>query len=120
MTDSTIAQKLRRLRLGHMARNIEAQNERSLQQKHPHLEFLTELVDAELNERDNNRMNKRIKAARFPALKSLEEFDFDFQPKLDAKLIKSLASCDFIAKSRTSSSWASPAPAKPTSPSRSG
>ena len=98
MTDSTLPRKLRRLRLGHMAQNVEAQNERSLHQKHSHLEFLTELVDAELSERDNNRMNKRIKAARFPALKTLEEFDFDFQPKLDAKLVKTLASCDFVAK----------------------
>jgi DNA replication protein DnaC len=44
---------------------------------------------------------KRIKAARFPVIKTLAEFDFDFQPKLDVKLVKTLASCDFIERKET-------------------
>lgn len=35
---------------------------------------------------------------RIPVAKTLEEFDFDFQPKLDVKLVKSLASCAFVEK----------------------
>lgn len=98
MTETSLQTKLRRLRLSHMADAVEAQNDASLRQKDSYLEFLTALVDGELAARDNKRLNKRIKAARFPVIKTLEDFDFNFQPKLDAKLVKSLASCDFVAK----------------------
>jgi len=90
--------RLRRLRLGYMAQAVEAQNADSLRHKHSYLDFLEALVDGEINARENKALMKRIKAARFPVPKTLEEFDFDFQPKLDVKLIKALASCDFIAK----------------------
>ena len=68
----------------------------SLSQKHSYLEFLEALVDGELAARENKAMTKRIKKARFPVTKTLEEFDFSFQPKLDVKLIKTLASCKFV------------------------
>ncbi|MFQ5514486.1 MAG: IS21-like element helper ATPase IstB [Myxococcota bacterium] len=66
-----------------------------------YLEFLEALVEGELGARGNKSLTKRIKAARFPVPKTLAEFDFDFQPKLDVKLIKTLATCEFIAKKET-------------------
>lgn len=93
--------RLRRLRLGYMAQALEAQNAESLQQKHSYLEFLEALVDGELGTRENKSLMKRIKAARFPVTKTLAEFDFDFQPKLDVKLVKTLATCEFIARKDT-------------------
>ena len=98
MTDATLATRLRRLRLGAMADMVEAQNDASLRGKHSFLEFLEHLVDGEIASRDNKGLSKRIKAARFPVPKRIEEFDFDFQPKLDVRLVKTLASCDFIQK----------------------
>lgn len=90
--------RLRRLRLGYMAQAVEAQNTESIRHKHSYLEFLTALVDGELHARDNKALAKRLKAAHFPLVKTLEEFHFDFQPKLDVKLVKTLASCDFVEK----------------------
>lgn len=90
--------RLRRLRLGYMAQAFEAQNADSIREKHSYLEFLEALVDGELAARESKALMKRVKAARFPVAKRLEEFDFDFQPKLDVKLIKSLASCEFIER----------------------
>jgi len=90
--------KLRRLRLAHMATHVEALNAESIRQQHSYLEFLSALVEGELSARDNKGLAKRIKAAHFPVQKTLEEFDFDFQPKLDVKLVKTLASGDFITK----------------------
>jgi DNA replication protein DnaC len=94
----TMEQKLKRLRLPCMSLNYEAQNVESIQEKHSFLEFLTALVDGEIESRENKNFEKRIKAARFPLEKTLEEFDFDFQPSLDVKQIKSLANCQFIEK----------------------
>jgi DNA replication protein DnaC len=90
--------RLRKLRLGYMAGAIEAQNAESIREKHSYLEFLEMLVDGELETRENKGLMKRIKAAHFPVVKTLAEFDFDFQPKLDVKLVKNLATCDFIEK----------------------
>lgn len=90
--------KLRRLRLAFMAASFEAQNAESLRDKHSYLEFLTELADGELESRDNKGLQKRVKAAHFPTPKTLEDFNFDFQPKLDVKLVKTLASCDFVER----------------------
>ena len=90
--------RLRRLRLGYMASAVEAQNADSLHEKHSYLEFLDALVDGEIGARENKGLMKRIKAARFPVPKTLAEFDFDFQPKLDVKLIKTLATMEFIPR----------------------
>lgn len=66
-----------------------------------YLEFLEALVDDELHTRDVKGLEKRLRAARFPVTKTLEEFDFAFQRAVDAMQIKSLSSCDFIAKHET-------------------
>lgn len=96
MADQTLPTRLRRLRLAWIAESVDPQNTESIRQKHSYLEFLGYLVDGELAARDNKGLAKRIKAAHFPVPKTLEEFDFDFQPKLDVKLVKTLASCDFV------------------------
>lgn len=54
-----------------------------------------------LSTRDSKGLDKRLRAARFPVTKTLEEFDFTFQPSINVKQIKALASCGFIAKHET-------------------
>jgi DNA replication protein DnaC len=98
MNTATLETRLRRLRLGYMAGSLQAQNDSSLSQKHSFLEFLEALVDGELATRDNKSLMKRIKAARFPLVKTLQDFCFDFQPRLDVKLIKTLAACTFVER----------------------
>lgn len=98
MSSTPLDTRLRRLRLGYMAQHVEAHNAESLKQKHSYLEFLAALVDGELAARENKALAKRVKWACFPVTKTLEEFDFDFQPKLDVKLLKTLATCEFVEK----------------------
>ncbi|HVC07245.1 MAG TPA: IS21-like element helper ATPase IstB [Solirubrobacterales bacterium] len=93
-----LTQKLRRLRLAHASTVVEAHHQIALQEKLGYLEFLEHLVDDELQSRDEKGLHKRMRAAHFPVVKTLEEFDFSFQPKLDPLLIKALATADFIAK----------------------
>jgi DNA replication protein DnaC len=62
----------------------------------PHLDFLTLLVQDELTKRKDRLLNKRLKAARFPELKSLEDFNFDFNPGINKKQVRELASCRFV------------------------
>lgn len=58
--------------------------------------FLLRLAELELLERERKGTERRIKAARFPAPKSLEEFDFLATPGLNKKQVLELARCEWI------------------------
>jgi DNA replication protein DnaC len=60
--------------------------------------YLLRLAEMELNERQRQDTARRIKAARFPALKELDAFDFDALGSLDRDAVIELASCDFIER----------------------
>lgn len=93
--------KLRKLRLGHAASVLEAHHQAAINGKLSYVEFLERLVDDELATRDGKGLEKRLRGAHFPVPKTLEEFDFAFQPSLDATRIKALATCEFVAKHET-------------------
>lgn len=62
-----------------------------------HAGFLQVLCEDELARRDAAKITRRIRAARFPAGATLEEFDFGYNPKLPAAAIRDLARLEFIA-----------------------
>lgn len=59
-------------------------------------DFLESLLEKELCYKEENRQQRWIQQARFPWLKTLVDFDFSFQPKLNKRLVYELASCRFI------------------------
>jgi DNA replication protein DnaC len=61
-----------------------------------HLGYLLRLSERELADRDRRATERRIKAARFPQVKSLDDFDFTAQPSLNRTLIVELARGEFI------------------------
>ena len=61
-------------------------------------EFLRRLVDDELGKRKDNLINRRVKAARFPETKTLEDFDFSFNPSIFKKTVMMLMSTAFLTK----------------------
>ncbi|MGE5268674.1 MAG: IS21-like element helper ATPase IstB [Thiohalocapsa sp.] len=63
-----------------------------------HSQYLLRLAELELSERKRRTIERRIKAARFPAVKSLDEFDFAAIPSLNKELVLQLASGDYIAR----------------------
>jgi DNA replication protein DnaC len=65
-----------------------------------HAQFLAELVAAEAAATRNRRMAARLRFAHFPTRRTLEEFDYDFQPSVDRKLVRDLASLRFVAEGR--------------------
>jgi len=60
--------------------------------------YLLRLVEAELLERERRLVERRIKLARFPAIKSLDSFDFTALPSLDRNLVLKLAQCEYVAR----------------------
>lgn len=66
------------------------------QDKADYATFLLRLAELELLERERKGTERRIKTARFPAPKSLEEFDFLATPGLNKKQVLELARCEWI------------------------
>jgi DNA replication protein DnaC len=60
-----------------------------------YLELLERIVAEEASHTRNRSLAARLRFARFPQRKTLEEFDFTFQPSIDRKLIEDLATLDF-------------------------
>ncbi len=63
-----------------------------------HVSYLLRLCELELIERQRRMVERRIKAARFPAVKSLDSFDFKAIPSLNKVLVSDLARCGFIER----------------------
>lgn len=61
-----------------------------------HPKFLLRLAELELLDRERRLVERRIRAAHFPAVKSLDTFDFTAIPSLNKMLVLDLARCDYI------------------------
>ena len=63
-----------------------------------HVRYLLRLVELELIERERRMVERRIKEARFPAVKSLDSFDFKAIPALNKMQVLELARCEWIER----------------------
>ncbi len=63
-----------------------------------HTRYLLRLSELELIERQRRMVERRIKAAKFPAVKSLDSFDFKAIPSLNKLLVNDLARCEYIER----------------------
>ena len=61
-----------------------------------HLQYLTELISAEAAARDDRRVQRCIHLARFPVLKTLDQFDWNWPTKINRLLIQNLFHLDFV------------------------
>ena len=63
-----------------------------------HPQYLLRLAELELIDRHQRMVERRIRAARFPAVKSLDTFDFPAIPSLNKSLVMELARCEYIQR----------------------
>lgn len=63
-----------------------------------HVGYLARLAEREMIERDRRKVERRIKAAKFPVVKSLDSFDFTAIPKLNKMQVLELARCEWIER----------------------
>ncbi len=61
-----------------------------------HLTYLLQITELELLERERKAAERRLKAARFPVLKSLESFDFTARPSVNKVMVSELTRAEFI------------------------
>ena len=84
------------LRLSGMLDTLEARLGQAQAGELGHLEFLQVLCEDEVARRDAAALERRLRAARFEAAATLEDFDFSYNPKIPAAHIRDLATLRFI------------------------
>jgi DNA replication protein DnaC len=104
-TTSELAHLFRVLKAPAAANALPKLAERARSEDWSYERFIATILKTEV---DSHGGQARIKAARFPARKTLEEFDFSFQRSVKKTAVPHLAQLDFSPAKRTSSSWARP------------
>jgi len=87
---------LRRLKMSGMLDTLEVRLDQARAGELGHLEFLQVLCEDELTRRDASALARRVRAARFDELSTLEEFDFAYNPKVPVAAIRDLATLGFV------------------------
>lgn len=95
-TDSRLMDLCRRLKLPTVYKQARARADDAARQGTHPLDYLVELLQAELDVRDERRAQRRVKEAGFPLVKTLEGFDFRRNPHVAEALIRQLAHGGYI------------------------
>lgn len=90
--------KMKSIRLSAMAGKLDIRLQEATANELSYQEFLNNLIDDEIAIRRDRLLNKRLKQARLPFLKTLDEFDFGFNPSINRPYVKQLATSAFVAK----------------------
>jgi len=91
-----IESNLTRLRLPRIREILERVLKAAEKQDKSHLGFLDELLEEEVANKEQRRVETALKISGLPFIKSIDEFDFTFQPKLDRQKVMSLFDLTFI------------------------
>ncbi len=91
-----LAHHLRQLKLPTVLREYEKVAAEAAREGLDHVRFLLRLVELELIDRERRMVERRIRAARFPAVKSFDTFDFAAIPSLNKPLVLELARCEYV------------------------
>ena len=98
-TDDTINgldEKLNYLKLSYMRENYESLAKKAAQKQWTHVNYLTELTIAEANLKKDRATQRRIRAARFPQIKTLEQFKWSWPKKINQLQVKNLFRLNFV------------------------
>ncbi|HOY68198.1 MAG TPA: IS21-like element helper ATPase IstB [Candidatus Ozemobacteraceae bacterium] len=87
------------LHLPTVARQFQAMAQQALQENKSHVQYLEVLLETEVEERERHAIQRRIQEAKFPRVKTLDEFDFSKTPHLPAAKIRQLAEGGYIQRS---------------------
>lgn len=75
-----------------------AEAEKALKDNTSHIDYLNILTQAEIQDKQQRSINYKIRNAKFPCLKTIDSFDFDFQPSINEKQFRKLTQLEFIEK----------------------
>jgi DNA replication protein DnaC len=97
---NTLKKRLRDFKLSGIYNSFQERIDYANDKKLSYIEFLELLMEDEANNRRDNSYKKRYHKAKFPYHKSLEDFDFSFQPSIDKRIINDCATSQFISEKK--------------------
>lgn len=89
---------LGKLRMDHLEAQLDAVCEQAAQQQVDYKTFLSQALSTEWQGRYQKGIEARLRQARFPWIKTLEQFEFDFQPSLDRRQVRELSGLSFVER----------------------
>lgn len=89
---------LQKLKMDHLEAQLDAICEQAAAGDLDYKSFLTRALAVEWQGRDQKGIETRLRQARLPWVKTLEQFDFDFQPSLDRRQVRELAGLSFVER----------------------
>jgi DNA replication protein DnaC len=92
-----LVENLTRLRLRHIVGRLDAVLSEAAKQELSYVALLDKIIGEEVAARQDKGITMNIKIAHFPTVKTLDDFDFKFQPSVDQRLIRELAVGRFVA-----------------------
>jgi len=98
--NASVQTALKQLRLSGMAQSLDVRLQEAAGNSLTHDEFLELVLQDELLVRQDRQRQRRLKAAQFRELKTLEDFDWQFNPSIKKKLVYDLASGRFVREAR--------------------
>jgi DNA replication protein DnaC len=100
MSASQLAPHLTRLRLSGILATLEVRNQQAIREQWTYEEFLTRLMQDEVERREQKQLALRIRRSGINATKTLESFDFGFNPTINRQQVYDLATCAFVRQHR--------------------
>lgn len=91
-----VIKKLYEYKLSGIARTLDARNRYAVENQLTYIDFLSLLLEDEAGNRRSNSYRKRFSKSKLDSMKTLENYDFSYQPELNKKEILNLASCRYI------------------------
>jgi DNA replication protein DnaC len=98
--NESLQKTLKKLRLSGLASSLEVRLQEAAGNNLNHMEFLELILQDELAIRADRLMSRRVKAAAFREPRTLEDFDFAFNPSIKKKQVFDLATCRFVREGR--------------------
>jgi DNA replication protein DnaC len=95
--EERILAALKRLQLTHLRERLAAVLSEAAKEEWTYLEFLDQILRREVDAKQGKRIRMGMQIAHFPCVRTIEGFDFAFQPSADERLIRELSTGNFIA-----------------------
>ncbi len=91
---------LTKLRLSGILQTLEVRDRQAIDGQWSYVEFLARLLEDEVERRSQKQLTLRLRRASVHSAKTMEGFDFGFNPGINRQQVLHLASCDFIRQKR--------------------
>ena len=98
LSPHSLTPQLKHLRLSGILETLDVRHRQAVDEQWSYGEFLERLLQDEVERRGQKQLSLRLRRAAFQTDKTLERFDFSFNPQLNRQQILELATCQFIER----------------------